>query len=168
MIPSLSNARRDTRQSRLTTPVRIESHNYVPNPPLGWQVPRVVRQHLVALFGHSSQGPHEPEEIGDLIRIGSIPAPRSLVGGLVKLNRETTSVTQLSPPERWVLDMVVAQVTDGPKATHRPEMECYIVKKAVPTSPLGLLNTKRTLRRHAQCHRNQRHQCTGRRMNVPP
>ena len=100
----------------VTTPVRIESHNYVPTAS-GLASSASGSAALGGALWAFFTGSHEPEEVSDLIRIGSGSAPRSLVGGLVELNRETTSVTQLSPPERWVLDMVVAQVTDGPKAT---------------------------------------------------
>ena len=55
------------------------------------------------------------EPITDVIRKGSGSAPRSLLGGLVELERSSGLVTQLSSPKRWPLSMIVAQLTDGPK-----------------------------------------------------
>ena len=80
----------------VTTPVRIESHNYVPTAS-GLASSASGSAALGGALWAFFTGSHEPEEISDLIRIGSGSAPRSLVGGLVELNRETTSVTQLSP-----------------------------------------------------------------------
>ena len=54
----------------VTTPVRIESQNYV-RPPLGWQ----VREWFGSTWWRSLgvlTGSHEPEEVNDLIRIGSV------------------------------------------------------------------------------------------------
>jgi diphosphomevalonate decarboxylase len=57
----------------------------------------------------------------DLVRIGSGSAPRSLLGGLVELDKETTQVEQLLAPEAWDLCMVVARLTREGKAVSSRE-----------------------------------------------
>lgn len=53
----------------------------------------------------------------DLVRIGSGSAPRSLLGGLVELDRHRGHIRQLLPPEAWDLHLLVARLTRAPKAT---------------------------------------------------
>lgn len=53
----------------------------------------------------------------DLVRIGSGSAPRSLLGGLVELDRERGRVQQLLAPDAWDLHMLVARLTRAPKET---------------------------------------------------
>lgn len=60
----------------------------------------------------------------ELVRVGSGSAPRSLLGGLVELDRATTTVRQLLPHDAWDLRMVVASPTVAPKAvSSRAAME---------------------------------------------
>lgn len=59
----------------------------------------------------------------DLVRRASGSAPRSLLGGLVELDRETTAVEQLVAPGQWDLRMVIAVMTLAPKKVKsRPGM----------------------------------------------
>ncbi len=53
----------------------------------------------------------------DLVRKGSGSAPRSLLGGLVELDKERGRVHQLCPEGGWDLAMLVARLTKGPKKT---------------------------------------------------
>lgn len=58
-----------------------------------------------------------------LVRRGSGSAPRSLLGGLVELDRETGEVHQLLAPEAWDLAVVLARASLGPKKVKsRPGM----------------------------------------------
>ena len=56
-----------------------------------------------------------PTELIELVRVGSGSAPRSLIGGLVRLERDGLTLRQLSPPEAWPLRLLVAVVSRGPK-----------------------------------------------------
>ena len=47
--------------------------------------------------------------------MGAGAAPRSLLGGVVELDKETTQVTQLVAPDAWDLRMIVARLTRAPK-----------------------------------------------------
>lgn len=53
----------------------------------------------------------------DCVRRGSGSAPRSLLGGIVELDRESGGVAQLVDHETWPLAMVVVQIGAGRKAT---------------------------------------------------
>jgi len=53
----------------------------------------------------------------DCVRRGSGSAPRSLLGGLVELDRDTGQVHQLVDHDTWPLAMVVVQIGSGRKAT---------------------------------------------------
>ena len=53
----------------------------------------------------------------DIIRRGSGSAPRSLLGGLVELHKDSGDITQLSSPTQWPLSMIVVQLSEGPKET---------------------------------------------------
>ena len=57
----------------------------------------------------------------DIIRKGSGSAPRSVMGGLVELNKDSGHISQISSPERWPLSMIVIQLSDGPKSTSSRE-----------------------------------------------
>ena len=52
----------------------------------------------------------------DLVRKGSGSAPRSLLGGIVELDRMTGNVRQLLHERDWAICMVVARLSHGPKA----------------------------------------------------
>lgn len=56
-----------------------------------------------------------PQGLVEVVRIGSGSAPRSLLGGLVRLERDGHTLRQLSPPEAWPLSLLVAVVSKGPK-----------------------------------------------------
>ena len=56
-----------------------------------------------------------PQGLVDVVHIGSGSAPRSLLGGLVRLERDGHTLRQLSPPEAWPLSLLVAVVSKGPK-----------------------------------------------------
>lgn len=53
----------------------------------------------------------------DLVRRGSGSAPRSLLGGLVELEKQRGRVRQLCAPDDWDLAMLVARLTRAPKKT---------------------------------------------------
>jgi len=53
----------------------------------------------------------------DCVRRGSGSAPRSLLGGLVELDRDSGRVHQLVSHDAWPLAMVVVQIGTGRKAT---------------------------------------------------
>ncbi len=53
----------------------------------------------------------------DCVRCGSGSAPRSLLGGLVELDRDSGRVHQLVDHDTWPLAMVVVQIGSGRKAT---------------------------------------------------
>ncbi|MCA9543981.1 MAG: diphosphomevalonate decarboxylase [Myxococcales bacterium] len=58
-----------------------------------------------------------------LVRRASGSAPRSLLGGLVELDRDTTAVTQVLAPQAWDLRMVIAVMThQEKKVKSRPGM----------------------------------------------
>ncbi len=61
--------------------------------------------------GLSPESAHKDARFLELVRIGSGSAPRSLLGGLVELERESTQVTQLLAPDAWGLRMIVARLT---------------------------------------------------------
>lgn len=56
-----------------------------------------------------------PADLVDLVRRGSGSAPRSLLGGLVELDRDTGGVRRLLPPGAWDLRLVIARTVAGPK-----------------------------------------------------
>lgn len=53
----------------------------------------------------------------DLVRRGSGSAPRSLLGGLVELEKSRGRVRPLCPADGWDLVMLVARLSKGPKKT---------------------------------------------------
>lgn len=61
------------------------------------------------------------DELVDLVRIGSGSAIRSLLGGLVRLDRDGQTLTQLCDPTSWSLALVVCVVDPGPKAVSSRE-----------------------------------------------
>ena len=70
---------------------------------------------LVGAAWYLCTGSKDFEPALDIIRKGSGSAPRSLLGGLVELDKESGGVRQLSSPKRWPLSMVVVQLALGPK-----------------------------------------------------
>lgn len=65
--------------------------------------------------GWAAAGLDEGDARSDLTRRGSGSAPRSLLGGLVMLDKTRGQITQLLPPEAWDLRMVIALTEKGPK-----------------------------------------------------
>ena len=61
------------------------------------------------------------EHLIDLVRIGSGSAVRSLLGGLVRLERDGRRMKQLQDAHEWSLALVVAVVDPGPKAVSSRE-----------------------------------------------
>lgn len=61
------------------------------------------------------------EHLVDLVRIGSGSAVRSLLGGLVRLERDGKRMKQLRPATDWPLALVVAVVDPGPKSVSSRE-----------------------------------------------
>ena len=55
-------------------------------------------------------------EFLSIVRRGSGSAPRSLLPGIVELDRDTGQIDCLCDRDEWALNMVVAQLADGPKA----------------------------------------------------
>jgi diphosphomevalonate decarboxylase len=77
-----------------------------------------------AAAGLPTSTPGQNQALVDLIRRGSGSAPRSLLGGLVELDRETGQVQQLCAPKDWPLCMVVAVIGRGEKTVKsRPGMQ---------------------------------------------
>ena len=56
-----------------------------------------------------------PIDLINAVRIGSGSAPRSLLGGFVRLNRDGKTLQQLCPETDWSVSLVVAVVNQGPK-----------------------------------------------------
>lgn len=76
-----------------------------------------------AAAGLDTANPGQNRALVDLIRMGSGSAPRSLLGGLVELDRETGTVTQRCSETAWPLCMVVAEIGRGEKKVKsRPGM----------------------------------------------
>ncbi len=59
--------------------------------------------------------PADDPALVDVVRRGSGSAPRSLLGGLVELDRETGGVRPLLAPEAWDVRLVIAVTALGPK-----------------------------------------------------
>lgn len=77
-----------------------------------------------AAAGLPTDDPGRNQPLVDLIRRGSGSAPRSLLGGLVELDRDTGQVQQLTAPNDWPLCMVVAVIGRGEKKVKsRPGMQ---------------------------------------------
>ncbi len=96
---------------------RVESHNTVPT--ASGLASSASGTAALALAAWNAAGLREP--LGDprfleIVRRGSGSAPRSLLGGLVELDRETGAVRQLLAPDAWDLRMVIASPTQAPKA----------------------------------------------------
>lgn len=62
-----------------------------------------------------------PPALVELVRRGSGSAPRSLLGGLVELDKEAGDVRPLLAVDAWDLRMVIAVLTRGPKAVSSRE-----------------------------------------------
>lgn len=81
----------------------------------------------LALAASTAAGLHlTPEEISNLARMTSVSAARSVLGGFVELRAgwpqdERLSARQVAPAEHWPIRIVVAVVTEGPKATGSTE-----------------------------------------------
>lgn len=79
---------------------------------------------LAAWHAAGLTAPLDDPRFLDLVRRGSGSAPRSLLGGLVELDRESGAVHQLLGPGAWDLRMVIASPTSAPKAvSSRDAME---------------------------------------------
>jgi diphosphomevalonate decarboxylase len=66
--------------------------------------------------GLPTDGLIKQPEFLSLVRRGSGSAPRSLLPGLVELDRDTGQIECLCGRDEWPLSMVVAQLAHGPKA----------------------------------------------------
>ncbi len=81
----------------------------------------------LAQAASTASGMHlSPEEISNLARMSSVSAARSALGGFVELRAgwpqdERLSAQQVAPPEFWPIRIVVAVVSEGPKATSSTE-----------------------------------------------
>ena len=62
-----------------------------------------------------------PQLLVDGVRIGSGSAPRSLLGGLVRLESDGRTLSRLCTQDAWPLALVVAVVSRGPKETSSRE-----------------------------------------------
>ncbi|MEZ4293778.1 MAG: diphosphomevalonate decarboxylase [Polyangiaceae bacterium] len=91
----------------------------------------------LALAASSAAGLQLPnEEISNLARLTSVSAARSVFGGFVELRAgwpkdEKLSAQQIAPPEHWPIRIVVAVVTEGPKAVSSTDGMLHTVR----TSP---------------------------------
>lgn len=96
--------------------VHIVSQNFVPTAS-GLASSASGSAALVTAAWKFFTGSNDWSEVIDIVRKGSGSAPRSLLGGLVELDKATGGITQLSAPESWPLSMVVAQLSEGAKST---------------------------------------------------
>ncbi|MCA9540702.1 MAG: diphosphomevalonate decarboxylase [Myxococcales bacterium] len=71
--------------------------------------------------GRSLKGIERDPDFLALVRRGSGSAPRSLLPGLVELDRETGAVEGIDPLTDWPLRMIVARLGQGPKAVSSRE-----------------------------------------------
>ena len=105
---------------------RVDSRNTVPTASgLASSASGTAALGLAAWAAAGLERPLEDPRFIDLVRRGSGSAPRSLLGGLVELDRETGGVRQLLPERGWPdLRMVIASPTTEPKAiSSRAAME---------------------------------------------
>ncbi len=101
---------------------RVTSRNTVPTASgLASSASGAAALTLAAWDAYGLGAPLEDPRFVDLVRRGSGSAPRSLLGGLVELDRETGRVAQLLDEGGWDLRMVVASPTLGPKAVSSRE-----------------------------------------------
>jgi diphosphomevalonate decarboxylase len=98
----------------VTQKVNIKSENFVPTAS-GLASSASGSAALVTAAWKFFTGEDDWHPVLDLVRQASGSAPRSLLGGLVELDRESGGLTQLSSPEAWPLAMVVAQLSDEKK-----------------------------------------------------
>lgn len=104
---------------------RVESHNTVPTA-AGLASSASGAAALSTAAWVAAGLPFEPgaavdARLADITRINSGSGPRSLLGGLVELDRETGRPHQLLAPEAWPLAVVVAMLGRGPKAVSSRE-----------------------------------------------
>ena len=91
----------------------------------------------LALAASTAVGLHlTPSEVSNLARMTSVSAARSVLGGFVELRAgwpkdESLSAHQVAPAEHWPIRIVVAVVTEGPKAIGSTEGMAH----AARTSP---------------------------------
>jgi diphosphomevalonate decarboxylase len=91
----------------------------------------------LALAATTAAGLHLPlEEVSNLARMTSVSAARSVFGGFVELRAgwpkdQSLAAQQVAPPEHWPLRIVVAVVSEGPKAVSSTEGMLHTVR----TSP---------------------------------
>lgn len=91
----------------------------------------------LALAATTAAGLHLPsEEVSNLARMTSVSAARSVFGGFAELRAgwpkdEKLAAQQVAPPEHWPIRIVVAVVSEGPKAVSSTEGMLHTVR----TSP---------------------------------
>ena len=95
--------------------VSVVSQNFVPTAS-GLASSASGSAALVTAAWKFFSGSEQWSEVLDIVRKGSGSAPRSLLGGLVELDKSSGKVTQLSAPSDWPLSMVVAQLSEGVKS----------------------------------------------------
>ena len=100
----------------VTEKVYIKSENFVPTAS-GLASSASGSAALVTAAWKFFTGQTDWYPVLDLVRKASGSAPRSLLGGLVELDKESGELTQLSPPEAWPLTMIVAQLSEQKKTT---------------------------------------------------
>lgn len=76
---------------------------------LGWNHP--FKRSKIAILNQPSK-----DKLIDLVRMGSGSAIRSLYGGIVRLEKDGTTMTQLCLEDDWSLALVVCVVDPGPKS----------------------------------------------------
>ncbi|MGB0648261.1 MAG: diphosphomevalonate decarboxylase [Bradymonadia bacterium] len=103
-------------RANVTEKVRIKSENFVPTAS-GLASSASGSAALVTGAWKFFTGQDDWHPVLDLVRKASGSAPRSLLGGLVELHKESGKLTQLSTPEAWPLTMVVAQLSEHKKTT---------------------------------------------------
>ncbi len=100
----------------LSTKARVESFNTVPTASGLASSASGAAALATAAWHAAGLPPGLDPRLADITRINSGSGPRSLLGGLVELDRESGQPVQLLPAADWDLAMVVAVLGRGPKA----------------------------------------------------
>jgi diphosphomevalonate decarboxylase len=102
---------------------RVESHNTVPtaaglaSSASGMAALGLAAWSAAGLGGWEPARGALPAPLLEAVRIGSGSAPRSLLGGLVRLEQSGRELRQLAAPADWPLSLLVGVVSKGPKET---------------------------------------------------
>ncbi|MBM4292286.1 MAG: diphosphomevalonate decarboxylase [Deltaproteobacteria bacterium] len=101
----------------------VESHNSVPtaaglaSSASGMAALGLAAWAAAGLGGWDPARGALPAALLEAVRVGSGSAPRSLLGGLVRLEESGRALRQLAAPHEWPLALLVGVVSKGPKET---------------------------------------------------